>query len=195
MVYELPALPYPEHALEPHISAKVLKMHYGLQRRYVDRLNDQVRGSWALPLEELIMTAPEGELLDYAQQAFNHTFFWRSMCKGGGGKPSVRTGLGQALRQYGNVFQSAFIASAQSIFGSGYVWLVADQHGEVFCWSGANADNPMRHGFRPLLTLDVWEHSYLLGYGPHREKYVKDFLQHLVNWPFAEANYARAFGA
>jgi Fe-Mn family superoxide dismutase len=197
VVYELPALPYADNALEPYISAKTLKMHHGMQRRYVERLNGLVRGtSCGLPLEELIMSAKEDtEILDCAQQVFNHTFLWHSMCKEGGGMPSVRTGLGQAIRRFGNVFQRGFVATAQNIFGSGYVWLVADPRGEVFLWAGKDADNPMCYGLRPLLTLDVWEHSYLLDYGPQREKYAQDFLKHLVNWPFAEANYARAFGA
>ncbi len=197
MAYELPALPYANNALEPFISAKTLKIHHGvLQHRYVEKLNALTRRHGNnLPLDQLIMEAPEGELLDNAQQVFNHTFLWHSMKRKGGGTPSRRTGLGQALLQWGNGFQQTFIVAAKSIFGSGYLWLVADNTGEVFLWPGLNADNPMRHGLRPLLTLDVWEHSYFLDYGPDRGKYAKAFLEHLANWPFAEANYARAFGA
>ena len=112
MAYELPSLPYANDALEPYISAKTLKIHHGvLQRRYVERLNVEARGQWAhLPLEQLVIEAPEGELLDCAQQVFNHTFLWHSMRRNGGGSPSKRTGLGQALLQFGNVFQPTFVA-------------------------------------------------------------------------------------
>jgi superoxide dismutase, Fe-Mn family len=193
--YELPRLPYSYEALEPDISAQTLKIHHNvLQRRYVEKLNTLMGGS-TVPLERLIVEAPEGNLLDMAQQVFNHTFLWHSMTPAGGGKPSRSTGLGQAMVRWGNVFQKNFVQVAEGVFGSGYVWLVADNNGEVLLWPGSDAENPLRHGFHPLLTLDVWEHSYFLDHKANRKKYVQVFLDHLVNWKFAENNYARLFGA
>lgn len=197
MIYELPQLPYNENALEPYISRKTLHIHHDvLQRRYVKRLNELARGPWSgVPLEHILVEAPDGELYDNAAQVFNHTFYWHSMKRNGGSKPSVRTGFGQAMLRWGNRFQTMFVDYAKGLFGSGYVWFVADQNGDVLLWPAANADNPMRYGYRPLLTMDVWEHAYFLDHGADREKYARVFLENLVNWEFAESNYARAFGA
>jgi len=197
VIFELPQLPYNYNALEPYISRKTLQIHHDvLQRKYVKRLNELTRGQWSgFSIEQLIVEAPDGELLDNAAQVFNHTFYWHSMKRRGGGKPSVRTGFGQALARWGNRFQTAFVDNATSIFGSGYVWFVADPKGEVLIWPASNADNPMRYGFRPLLTMDVWEHAYFLDHGADRQRYAREFLDNLVNWNFAESNYARAFGA
>lgn len=197
MIFELPSLPYAYNALEPYISEKTLKLHHDvLQRRYVQRLNRLAVGPWAhLPLEDIVTRAPEGDLLDNAAQVFNHTFLWYSMTRQGGGEPSRKTGFGQAMNVWGNRFRQAFLTEALKVFGSGYVWLVADERGDVLLSHAQQAGNPMRYGYAPLLNLDVWEHAYLLDYGADRKKYVTDFLNHLVNWRFAEANYARAFGA
>jgi len=197
VIFDLPSLPYTYNALEPYISAKTLRMHHDvLQRRYVKRLNELAQGPWAqLPIEQLILDAPDGPLLNNAQQVANHTFYWHSMCRNGGGKPSPRTGFGQACLQWGNRFRDVFMDASKQLFGSGYIWIVADPHGELLIFPGQDADNPVRYGYQPLLTMDVWEHAYLLDHGPHRESYAADFLDHLVNWNFAEANYARAFGA
>jgi Fe-Mn family superoxide dismutase len=197
VIFELPSLPYTETALQPYMSAKTLRMHHDvLQKRYVKKLNELARGPWSqLPLEQLILEAPESPLLDNAQQVFNHTFFWHSMKRNGGGKPSPRTGFGQAFSVAGNRFRQMFLDAATQLFGSGYIWVVADPQGELLIFPGSNAENPMRYGFRPMLTMDLWEHAYLLDHGPYKDRYASDFLNHLVNWQFAEANYARAFGA
>ncbi len=197
MIFDLPSLPYNYNALEPYISSKTLRMHHDiLQRRYVKKLNELAQGPWAqLPLEQIILEAPESPLLDNAQQVFNHTFYWHSMQRNGGGKPSDRSGFGQALLAWGNRFRQTFIAETNKLFGSGYIWIVADPQGELLIFPGPNADNPMRQGYRPMLTMDIWEHAYLLDQGPYKDRYAVDFLDHLVNWDFAESNYARAFGA
>jgi len=52
-------------------------------------------------------------------------------------------------------------------------------------------DTPLLKGFRPLLTIDVWEHAYYLDYQNDRQKYVEAILDHLLNWEFAERTLAR----
>lgn len=200
MSFELPSLPYDASALEPHLSRKTLRVHHDiLQKNYVQTLNRLVQGTPydQLPLEQIIMDAPEGsDIFENAAQAWNHTFLWFSMRPKGGGRPSSRSGFGRALSAYGShtTFKKAFKETSKELFGSGWLWLAADPHGHVHLWLGKDADNPMRYGYRPLLVLDLWEHAFTLDYPGKRAEYVDAFLNHLVNWNFAEANYKRAFG-
>lgn len=199
MPFELPSLPYDYDALEPYVSRKTLKVHHDvLQRRYVKKLNGLVRGtSWdQLPLEQLIVNAPNEDVFDNAAQVWNHTFFWYSMTSDGN-DVAQRSGFGRAVEMmYGSVdhFRKAFRDAARDAFGSTWFWVSADLGGNVVLSVGENADNPMRHGYRPLLTCDLWEHAFFLDYPGKRSEYVDVFLDHLVNWQFAEANYERAFG-
>lgn len=195
-MYELPTLPYPYAALEPHLNAETMRVHHDvLQRRYIERLNKLTRGTrWnQLPVEQIILEA-KGPVFENAAQAWNHTFFWSSMRVNGGGTPSLRSGFGRALTAYGPGFRNAFTETAGKLFGSGWIWLAADRAGNVHIWNGKDADNPMRYGYRPLLVCDLWEHAFYLDYPGRRAQFVEIFLDHLVNWEFAEANYQRAFG-
>ena len=200
MSFALPSLPYPDSALEPYISARALRIHHDeLQQKYVTRLNVLLRGTPfdQLPLEQLIVDPPEQEIFDNAAQVWNHTFLWHSMMPKGGKTPARSSGFARALTAYGSheSFKRLFRETAKDVFGSGWVWLAADATGNVVVWVGKDADNPMRYGHRPLLVLDMWEHAYFLNYEADRNAYVDAFLDHLVNWRFAEANYERAFGA
>lgn len=198
-MFDLPPLPYPEDALEPWISAKTLRFHHGkLHAGYVQRLNQLTRGTHLaqVPLKELI------ELLDIedpdhreiwrnAAQAWNHAFLWQSMRPNGGGRP--RGILRQVMADEG-AFRDMFQATAKEVFGSGWVWLIATPNGDVQFWAGSAADNPMRYNCLPLLTCDCWEHAYYLDRPANREEYIDVFLDHVINWDFAEANYGRVFG-
>lgn len=200
MPFELPTLPYDYDALEPYISRKTMKTHHDvLQRKYVKTLNSLVRGTMYdyVPLEQLIMEAQDEDIYDNAAQAWNHTFFWYSMSPDGGGAPAKRSGFGTAIESiYGSVkqFKRSFRESARSVFGSAWLWVSADHGGNVLLSIGADAENPMRHGQRPLLVCDVWEHAFWTDYPGKRKEYIDVFLEHVVNWKFAEANYERAFG-
>ena len=194
--FELPALPYADTALEPAMSAKTFSFHYGKHHKaYVDNLNKLVAEDAALaelPLEELIRKsagdAARRSLFNNAAQVWNHTFFWNSMRPSGGGAPRGRIAE-QIEASFGgyDAFKTAFAEAAKTQFGSGWAWLVEDG-GKLGVVQTANADTPLAHGQRALLTIDVWEHAYYLDYQNRRPDYVAAFLDKLVNWEFAEQN-------
>jgi len=187
------ALPYGPGDLAPYISEETINYHYGKHYKgNVDALNKLVAGKpeAALSLDVIIMTAPPGPLFNNAAQTWNHAFYFNSLWTGGGGKASGP--LAAAIdRDFGSFdkFREAFSQSAQSLFGSGWVWLVLDNN-MLKVVQTANADLPMKHGQKALFVLDVWEHAYYIDYRNVRAKYIDAFLDHLVNWNFAGENYA-----
>lgn len=192
--FKLPPLPYPENALEPYISARTLSFHYGKHHQgYVNNTNRLVGGTdmVGLTLEELVRRAARLEnaaLFNNAAQAWNHAFYWQGMKPQGGGRPESKL-MEKLTGAFGSFegFQKAFAAAATGQFGSGWAWLVA-QNGSLKVINTSNADTPLAHGQKPLLTIDVWEHAYYLDYQNRRGDYVKAFLDHLVNWPFVSEN-------
>jgi len=195
MTFKLPDLPYEEDALEPHVSARTLHYHHGKHHKaYVDKLNKAVEGTAyaGLKLEDVIARShgtTHTNVYNNAAQAWNHAFLWQSMSPEGGGSP--KGPLKEALdRQFGDLerFANDFKLAATGQFGSGWAWLVLDK-GELKVVSTANADCPIANNQKPLLTLDVWEHAYYLDFQNDRGAYVDGFLQHLINWEFASANY------
>ena len=191
--FALPALPYAQDALEPYISARTMSFHYGKHHQaYVDALNKLIVGTpWAdeRRLEKIVAgsagKADQAAVFNNAAQAWNHTFFWKSMKPGGGGQPNGRM-LDMIGKSFGSFeeFKTAFAAAAIAQFGSGWVWLVQD--GELLkIVKTSNADTPVAHGQTALLTCDVWEHAYYLDYQNRRKDFVIAFLDHLANWDFA----------
>lgn len=198
-MFDHSSLPYSAKSLEPWITEKSLRFHHEvLHAGYVHRLNQLTRGTHLaqVPLAELIRGLDtedqhQAEVWKMAAQAWNHDFLWKSMKPGGGGRPrgALRTMIGTDRS-----FREMFKATASSVFGSGWVWLMASPDGTPQLWAGQGAENPMRYGFLPLLTCDCWEHAYYLDYPANRADYIDAFLDHLVNWEFASANYERSFG-
>lgn len=191
-VFELPALPFGPNALEPYISAGTLSFHHGKHHQtYVDNLNKLIAGTsmQGSTLESIILSAQgnadKAAVFNNAAQIWNHTFFWNSMKQGGGGKPSgtLMRMIDESFGSY-DQFKEQFLASAVSVFGSGWTWLIQD--GSTLKISKtSNADTPVAHGQIALLTCDVWEHAYYLDYQNRRKDFVEAFLNHLVNWDFA----------
>lgn len=192
--FKLPALPYAQNALEPHVSARTMGFHYGKHHQgYVDNLNKLVEGTAFadLPIDKILMkTAGASDkvaVFNNGAQAWNHAFFWRSMKKGGGGEPTEKL-LKMIKTSFGSfdTFKEAFTAAAVSQFGSGWVWLV--QKGDALeVVKTSNAGTPMTEGKTALLTCDVWEHAYYLDYQNRRKDFVNVFLDHLVDWEFASS--------
>jgi superoxide dismutase, Fe-Mn family len=198
MAFELPPLPYPKNALEPHTSAQTLDFHHGKHHQaYVTNLNNLVKGSPMenQSLEEIIRATAKDDakaaVFNNAAQVWNHTFFWNCM-KPKGGSPSGD--IAQAIdRDLGGLakFKEDFKAAAVGQFGSGWAWLVADR-GKLKIEKTPNAVNPLVGGQTALLTCDVWEHAYYLDYQNRRPDFVQAFLDHLVNWDFVAQNLAKA---
>ena len=187
--FDLPPLPYAEDALAPVISPETLALHHGKHhKKYIDTMNqllqkEPVRGA---TLEDVVRSA-KGKLFNNAAQAWNHDFYWHSMApKGGAPAGKIKKALEDS---FGSVedFNKAFKAAAVGQFGSGWAWLVA-KGGKLAIETTANADTPIAHGGTPLLVADVWEHAYYLDYQNRRPDHVKDWLEKLANWSFAEKN-------
>ncbi len=193
--FELPALPYPEGALEPYISARTLGFHHGKHHAaYVDKLNGLVKGTDLadLALEEVIRKVAGDDarkpVFNNAAQAWNHAFYWNSMRPKGGGPPSGRIAkrIEASFGSY-DAFKEQFKKAAGGQFGSGWAWLVAEGE-KLAILTTPNADLPLAQGKKALLTCDVWEHAYYLDYQNRRPDYVTAFLENLVDWEFAETN-------
>jgi superoxide dismutase, Fe-Mn family len=199
MAFELPPLPYPKNALDPHISERTLDFHHGRHHQtYVTNLNNLVKDQplERQSLEEIIKATHRDSsktgIFNNAAQVWNHTFFWHSMKPHGGGAPAGN--LAAAItRDCGGLdkFKEQFKATAVGQFGSGWAWLVADR-GQLKIVSTSNAGTPLSEGQTPLLTCDVWEHAYYLDYQNRRPDFVQAFLDHLINWDFAAQNLAKA---
>lgn len=195
MPFELPPLPYSKDALAPYISANTLDFHHGKHHQtYVTTLNSLTKDSpLALKsLEEVIKEAAgdpsKASLFNNAGQVWNHNFFWNCMKPGGGGKPTgpVASAIDSAFGSY-EKFAEEFKNACVTQFGSGWGWLAAE-NGSLKVAKTSNADLPLVHGQRALLTCDVWEHAYYLDYQNRRADFVQAFLDHLVNWDFVGAN-------
>ena len=184
MAIELPALPYAMDALAPHISAETLEFHYGKHHNaYVTNLNGMIEGTDLADasLEEIIAQS-DGGMFNNAAQIWNHTFYWNSMSPTGGGAPDGNVGeaINSAFGSY-DAFREEFTAAAKTQFGSGWAWLVDDGSG-LSIMKTANADLPLAHSAKALLTIDVWEHAYYIDYRNARPTYIDVFMDNLVNW-------------
>lgn len=194
MPFHLPELPYEKNALEPYISAETIEFHHGKHHAaYVNNLNNLVAGTpdESRTLDQIIMSA-EGPLFNNAAQVWNHSFYWNCMKHDGGG-PATGPLADAIVRDFGSFdeFTKEFTAAATSQFGSGWAWLVLEG-GKLKITKTGNADLPMKHGQTAILTIDVWEHAYYIDYRNARPRYIETFLQKLVNWDFANRNYAGA---
>lgn len=191
MTFTLPELPYAQDALEPHITANTLSFHHGKHHNaYVTNLNNLIKGTdFEGKSLEAIIQASDGGIFNNAAQVWNHTFYWHSMKKNGGGKPSgeLAKKIDEDLGGY-DKFREAFKNAAATQFGSGWAWLVVNKSGKLEITKTGNAETPIKNGLTPLLTIDVWEHAYYLDFQNKRPDYIDAFLDHLVNWDFAAHN-------
>jgi len=191
MAIELPPLPYPEKALEPHISGETLSFHYGKHHQtYVDKLNGLIPGTEfeGQSLEEIVKGS-SGSVFNNAAQVWNHTFYWNCLSPDGGGpaKGKIANAIDLAFGSF-EQFKEEFTSNAVDNFGSGWTWLVQSADGSVAIINTGNADTPLTEsGVTPLLTVDVWEHAYYIDYRNARPKYLEAFWA-LVNWGFVNGN-------
>lgn len=194
MSVTLPELPYSKDALEPHISSKTLEFHHGKHHNaYVTNLNKLIAGTPMenLSLEDIILKSAKDPamtgIFNNSAQVWNHTFYWNCMKKNGGGKPSgkIAAEIDKAFGSF-EKFMEEIKNAAATQFGSGWAWLVKE--GDTLkIMKTSNADTPMVHGAKALLTIDVWEHAYYLDYQNRRPDYIAAFFENLVNWDFVES--------
>jgi Fe-Mn family superoxide dismutase len=193
MEHTLPPLPYPIDALAPAYSKETLEYHHGKHHKaYVDKLNELQKGTEfeRMSLEEIVKKS-SGATYNQAAQIWNHTFFWNCMKPQGGGEPSGA--LADAIKaKWGSyaAFKEAFVKSAVGNFGSGWTWLVKKADGSVDIVNMGPAGTPLTTADTAVLTVDVWEHAYYIDYRNARQKFVETFFDKLVNWSYAQANYA-----
>ena len=193
-MFTLIDLPYAPEALEPVISAKTLGFHHGKHLQgYVNNLNAALPGSpfEGLPLEEIVQKA-SGGVFNNAGQILNHNLYFTQFRSPQADAAPKGALAAQIAKQFGSfeAFQTEFVAKGAGLFGSGWVWLQADAAGELSIAQYAGADNPVAHGFKPLLTFDVWEHAYYLDYQNRRPDHLKALWQ-IVDWNVVEGRYGR----
>jgi superoxide dismutase, Fe-Mn family len=191
--YEFPALPFSMDALKPHISAETLDFHYNKHHKgYFEKMLKLLPGSGfeGEPLETIIKKS-QGPLFNNSAQHWNHMFYWNSLTPKGKGEPQGKV-LAAINEKFGsfNDFRLKFGTAAAEFFGSGWAWLVADSSGKLEIVQTSNAENPLRQGKIPLLTVDLWEHAYYIDYRNARAKYLES-LWGVLNWEFAQSNFER----
>jgi Fe-Mn family superoxide dismutase len=195
MEFRIEPLPYPKDALEPYVSGLTVEVHYEKHHKgYLEKLAKLVAGQPEenRSLEELIRTS-RGPLFDNAAQVWNHDFYWRSMTPDGGSPPEgeLRTRIQECFGDFSGL-KERLAEAAVGQFGSGWAWLTADESLRLEVVATSDADNPLRDGMTPLLTIDVWEHAYYLDHMHQRDRYVQGVVDHLLDWEFAAENLRRA---
>ena len=200
MAFTQLALPFASDALESYgMKAETFEYHYGKHHKaYVDNLNKLVDGTELAnkSLEEVIQIAfgdsAKAGIFNNAAQVWNHSFFWNCLKPAGGGAPTGA--LAAKIEQdFGSFekFKEEFSTAAATQFGSGWAWLV-DDGGTLKVIKTPNAENPLAHGKKALLTIDVLEHAYYIDFKNARPGFIKNFLDNLVNWDFVAENFAKA---
>ncbi len=189
--FALKPLPFATDALVPWISPATVEFHYEKHcRGYVEKLNHRLEGHGsALSTLEALVQGTSGEVCRLASQIWNHDFYWSGLRPGGGGKPggTVLACLDAAFGGFVN-FRRRLAEAASGHLGSGWAWLVLDERDQLRVTTTRNADNPLRSGLRPLLTIDVWEHAYYLDVQHERQRYVEAVIDHLIDWEFVLGN-------
>ncbi|WP_225767531.1 superoxide dismutase [Inquilinus sp. Marseille-Q2685] len=186
--FKQPPLPFKEDALAPAIGAETVGLHYGKHHKaYFDALNKLAAGTpyESMTLAEVVVKSAEAKdaaVFNQAGQAWNHNLYWEQFVPGGPKAPQGRLAdaIGEAFGDQAGLVK-ATTEAAGKVFGSGWVWLVADA-GKLTLVGTSNADSPFAHGGQPLFGIDVWEHAYYLDYQNRRADHVKAVMESLVNW-------------
>lgn len=184
-------LPFKTKDLEPYMSEQTLNFHHGKHlATYINNLNNLSENTKyaELPLTEIIIQSSEDDsakkIYNNAAQVFNHNFFFNCLSKENAKIPE------EIINSFGSTdnFFEQFKSVATSVFGSGWAWLVRDANNELKIISTANADTPIAHDLKPIMTIDVWEHAYYLDYQNRRPDFIETVLKNLINWNFVKEN-------
>ncbi|MCE9545920.1 MAG: superoxide dismutase [Planctomycetia bacterium] len=201
MAYTLPELPYAYDALEPHIDARTMEIHYTKHHQaYITNVNKAIAGTdlEKKTVEELVSgvdSVPENIRMVVRNNGgghANHSLFWTIMKKGGGGKPSgeLAKAIDADLKGF-DAMKESLTAACTGRFGSGWGWISVDKTGKLVVENTPNQDSPLMHGNTPILGIDVWEHAYYLNYQNRRPDYVAAFFN-VINWDEVAKRYDAA---
>ena len=188
-------LPYDNTSLEPVISERTIAFHHGKHlQTYIDNLNKLLPGSGMeeLPLEEIVKKS-SGAIFNNAGQILNHNLYFTQFAPAASVATAPTGALAdQITKQWDTLdaFKAEFEAKGVGLFGSGWVWLSAQEDGTLVITQEPNAGNPVTKGLKPLLTFDVWEHAYYLDYQNRRAAHLSALWQ-IVNWGEIEARFTR----
>lgn len=191
MKFELIQLPYAPDALAPAISAETLSFHHGKHLAgYVNTLNSLIEGTeFADASLEEIVCKSEGTLFNNAGQTLNHNLYFTQFAPNAGGAPTGKL-LAAIEAKWGSfeAFQQEFLTACTTLFGSGWAWLATKADGELVITKEPNGSNPVVHGLRPLMGIDVWEHAYYLSYQNRRADHIKD-VWGIIDWSVVASRY------
>lgn len=200
MAFELPKLPYSYDALEPHIDARTMEIHYSKHHQaYTTNLNAAIEGTdlAGKSIEDILknLDLNNKPVRNNGGGFYNHNLFWEVMAPNAGGEPTgeLATAINDAFGSF-DAFKEAFAKAGATQFGSGWAWLCV-KNGKLEVCATANQDNPLMPGIgcegMPILGLDVWEHAYYLNYQNRRPDYINAFFN-VVNWDAVAKKYADA---
>lgn len=200
MAFELPKLPYSYDALEPHIDARTMEIHYSKHHQaYTTNLNAAIEGTdlAGKSIENILtnLDLNNKPVRNNGGGFYNHNLFWEVMAPNAGGEPTgeLATAINEAFGSF-DAFKDAFAKAGATQFGSGWAWLCV-KNGKLEVCATANQDNPLMPGIgcegTPILGLDVWEHAYYLNYQNRRPDYINAFFN-VVNWDAVAKKYADA---
>ncbi len=201
MAFSLPALPYANNALEPHVDARTMEIHHDKHHNaYVTNLNNAIKESALenMSIEEILRNMDQvpanikAAVQNNGGGHHNHSLFWNIMGPNGGGAPSgaLAAAIDAKFISFADL-KAKIIDNGVKRFGSGWSWLVVKADGSLDAYSTANQDSPLMQGDTPILGVDVWEHAYYLNYQNRRPDYLAAWWN-TVNWDAVAALYAAA---
>ena len=184
-------LPFRETDMEPYMSAETIRFHYGKHlATYIVNLNKLIADTKyaKMDLRDIITDsasdAQSQKIFNNAAQIFNHEFFFNCLGRGNNATPDIISDAFGGASE----FQEKFKSVANSVFGSGWVWLTHDDNNGFDIIATKNADTPIAHGIKPILTLDLWEHAYYLDFQNRRADFIDTFLSNMIDWKFVLDN-------
>lgn len=197
--YEIKKLPYDYDSLEPYIDEETMKIHHDKHHKaYADKFNaaiDAAKISESDPAKLLadwnkIPKDAVNAVRNFGGGALNHDFFWEILAKGKEFKGDAAEAIKKKFGSF-EKFKAEFSKAANTLFGSGWAWLVVNEKKELEIMQTFNQDTPISFGKIPLLCIDVWEHAYYLKYQNRRNEFVEAFFS-IINWEKVSSIYAKA---
>jgi Fe-Mn family superoxide dismutase len=190
-------LAYEYDALEPYIDEATMRVHYDKHfQAYFDKFNKAVEYLEEKDVEKILRDLSKipkeirEVVVNNGGGYFNHDFFWQILKKDVSFKWAVSEAIKSKWGDFDN-FKKEFSDAAVNLFGSGWVWLVVNELGELQIIQTKNQDSPISIGKMPVLGLDVWEHAYYLKYQNRRAEYVQNFFK-VINWEKVNEFYLKA---